>query len=44
MLLAEPLNDEGGEETGETPDDKFQKMPHTRVWKFKPQARLKPAL
>ena len=28
----------------ETPDDEFQKMPHTKARKFKPQARLKPAL
>ena len=31
--------DEGREETGvprETPDDKLQKMPHTRAWKLKP--------
>ena len=27
-----------------TPDDKLQKMPHTTARKFKPQARLEPAL
>ena len=45
-LLAEPLTNEGGEETGElekNPDDELQKMPHTKAWRFKPQARLEPA-
>ena len=45
--MAEPLTDEGGEETevpGENPDDELQKMPHTKVRKFKPQPRLEPAL
>ena len=27
-----------------TPDDELQKMPHTEARKFKPQARLEPAL
>ena len=27
-----------------TPDDEFQKMPHTKAKKFEPQARLEPAL
>ena len=27
-----------------TPDDKLQKMPHTKAQKSKPQTRLKPAL
>ena len=27
-----------------TPDDELQKMPHTKARKFKPQARLEPAL
>ena len=26
-----------------TPDDELQKMPHTKAWRFKPQARLEPA-
>ena len=26
------------------PDDELQKMPHTKVGKFKPQPRLEPAL
>ena len=26
------------------PNDDLQKMPHTKAWKVKPQARLKPAL
>ena len=26
-----------------SPDDKLQKMPHAKAWRFKPQARLKPA-
>ena len=25
------------------PDDKLQKMPPTKAWKFKPQLRLEPA-
>ena len=47
ILWAEPLTDDGGEETGvprETHDDELQKMPHTKVRKFKPQPRLQPAL
>ena len=27
-----------------TPDDELQKMAHTKARKFKPQARLEPAL
>ena len=27
-----------------TPDDEFQKVPHTKARKFKLQARFKPAL
>ena len=27
-----------------TPDDKLQKMPHTKAQKFKPQLRLEPTL
>ena len=27
-----------------TPDDELQKMPHTKARRFKPQARLQPAL
>ena len=41
--MAEPLTDEGGEETGvlgETPGDELQKMPHPKVRRFKTQARL----
>ena len=44
--MAEPLTDEGGEETGvpgENPGDELQKMPHTTARRFKPQARLEPA-
>ena len=26
-----------------TPGDEFQKMPHTKARRFKPQARLEPA-
>ena len=26
-----------------TPDDELQKMPHTKVQRFKPQTRLEPA-
>ena len=47
FYLLKPLSDEGGEETGvlrETPDDKLQKMPHTKARKFKPKPRLEPAL
>ena len=46
MLLAEPLTYEGQEEISpeKNPDDKLQKMPHTKAWKFKPQLRLKPTL
>ena len=46
-LLAEPLSDEGGEETGDpekAPDDELQKMPHIKARKFKSQLRLEPAL
>ena len=28
----------------ETPGDELQKMPHTTIQRFKPQARLEPAL
>ena len=45
--MAEPLTDEVGEETGvpgETPCDGLQKMSHTKARRFKPQARLEPAL
>ena len=44
-LLTE--TDGGGEETGvpeKTPYDELQKMPHTKVRRFKPQPRLEPAL
>ena len=45
--MAEPLTDEGGEETGvlgeKTPGDELQKMAHTTTRRFKPQARLEPA-
>ena len=44
--MSEPLTDEEGEEIGvprETPGDEPQKMPHTKVRRFKPLARLKPA-
>ena len=47
MLLAESLNDEGGEETGvpgQTPDDEHKKMPKTKAREFKPQAGLESAL
>ena len=27
-----------------TPDDELKKMPHTKAWKFKAQARLELAL
>ena len=27
-----------------TPDDKLQKVPHTKARKYKPQTRLEPAL
>ena len=43
ILLAEPLTDEGGEETrvpGETPGDELQKMPHTKAQIFKDQVRF----
>ena len=46
ILLAQPLTDEGGEETGvpgENPGDELQKMPHTEARRFNPQARLEPA-
>ena len=32
------------EYTEETPDDELQKRPHTKAQRFKPQARLEPAL
>ena len=32
------------EHSEKTPDNELQKMPHTKAQKFKPQARLKPAL
>ena len=32
------------EYTKKPPDDKLQKMPHSKVRKFKPQARLERAL
>ena len=45
--MAEPLTDEGGEETGvpveKNPGDELQKMPHTKARRFKSQARLEPA-
>ena len=44
--MAEPLSDEGGEETGVLGDKplatSFRKMPHTKARRFKPQARLEP--
>ena len=44
--MAEPLTDEGGEETGvpleKTPGDELQKMANTKAQRFKPQARLLP--
>ena len=46
ILLAEPLADEGGEETrvpGENHWYELQNMPHTRSWRFKPQARFEHA-
>ena len=42
-----PLTDEGGEETGvleENPWWQASEMPHTKAWKSKPQAGLKPTL
>ena len=42
-----PLTKEGGEKPEypeKTLDDELQKMPHTKARKFKPQARLEPAL
>ena len=43
--MAEPLTDEGREETRvpeKTPGNELQKMPHTKAWRLKPQARLEP--
>ena len=42
-----PLTGEGGEKSGvpeRTPNNKYKKLPHTRLGNFKPQARLEPAL
>ena len=45
-MLAEPLTDEGREETGvhgENPGDELPKMPHTEARRFKTQPRLEPS-
>ena len=51
ISLAEPVTDEGGEETGilgkkkqKNPGDELQKTPHSKARGFKPLARLEPAL
>ena len=47
ILLAEPLNwwrRGGNRSTQKNSGDELQKMPHTKARRFKPQARLEPAL